>query len=449
VQTPQTRYARCGDASIAYQVVGDGPVDLVIAPGWLSNLDLLWVDPGWVRFITGLASFARVILYDARGCGLSDPIDRAQPLESRADDLLAVLDAAGSAQTAIFGLSMGGPLAVMLAASRPERVKALVLYGTYATGSVEPNGTPERERWISLMQEVISSVDHWGEGRSVDWGAPTLRGNALYRRAVGAFERASFPPRLARLSLEANMTELDVRAILPAVRVPTLVLHRRDERIPLEYARELAREIDGARLVELDGQDHLPTVGDVQSIIGEVEEFLTGVRHRAEPDRMLATIVFTDIVDSTRLATDLGDTNWRHLLDSHDSVVRDETRRHGGREVKQTGDGFLLLFDGPARGVRCAMALVERLAAADMPIRCGVHTGECELRKDDIGGIAVHIGARVLGSAGPNEVVVSSTVKDLVSGSGITFADRGTYSLKGIADEWRLFAAVGDSRSPA
>jgi class 3 adenylate cyclase len=444
---PVTRYAESAGASIAYQVVGEGPLDLVVAPGWLSHIDLLWLDRGWTHLIRGFASFARVILFDPRGTGLSDPIDRPLPLERRAEDLVAVLDAAGSERTALFGLSMGGPLSVMFAASHPDRTSSLILYGTYDTGSIEPDGTAARDRWIELMAEVRRSIDHWGEGRTVDWASPTVAHDPMARRGVGALERASFGPMMARMTLDTNITETDVRAILGSVRVPTLVLHRRDERIPVEYGRQLAAEIPTARFVELDGQDHLPTVGDVDSIIGEVEQFLTGVRRAAEPDRILATVLFTDIVDSTRRAAELGDRAWRGVLERHDEIVRAEILSFRGREIKHTGDGFLATFDGPARAVRCATTLVQRLRAQGIEIRCGVHTGECERRGDDIGGIAVHIGARIGDAAGPGEVLVSSTVKELVAGSGIAFDDRGLYALKGIGEMWRLFEPVGENHS--
>lgn len=441
---PETHYANSAGASIAYQVVGEGPHDLIILPGWLSNIDLMWRDPGWERLIEGFCSFSRVILFDPRGSGLSDPADRVPTLETRADDMLAVLDAAGSEQVVPFGLSMGGPLGIMFAASRPERTSALVLYGTYANGSIEDDGTPGRTQWIKAMDAVGDSIEHWGEGRTMDWAAPSLGGNVLLRRAVGAFERGSLSPTMARLTWESAITECDVRAILENVRVSTLVLHRRDEAISVEYGRYLAEHIPGARLVELEGVDHFPSVGDTSSITGEVEEFLTGSRHQAEPNRVLSTVLFTDIVDSTKRAAELGDRAWREVLERHDEIARSEISRFRGREIKQTGDGFLATFDGPARGVRCAMALAERVRERGIEIRCGVHTGECERRGADIGGIAVHIGARIGALAEPGEVLVSSTVKELIAGSGIEFEDRGMHSLKGIPDAWRLFSPVGE-----
>ena len=441
----ETRYAKSDGASIAYQVVGEGPLDLVIVPGWLSHVEALWLDPGWAQLIEGFASFARVILYDPRGTGLSDPTPRPLPLERRVDDLAAVLAAVGSVRTALFGLSMGGPLSVMYAASNPDRVPSLILYGTYPTGSTEPDGTLEREQWIELTKEVSDSIEHWGEGRTVSWAAPSRAHDPKFVRAAAAFERSSFGPMMARMTFDTNLTETDVTSILGSVRVPALVLHRRDERIPVAYGRQLAAQIPGARIVELEGRDHFPSVGDVDAIIGEVEQFLTGERRVPERDRVLATVLFTDIVDSTKRAAELGDRAWRELLERHDEIVRSEIGHFRGREVKQTGDGFLATFDGPARAVRCASVLIERLSKDGLQIRCGVHTGECERRGDDLGGIAVHIGARVGATARPGEVLVSSTVKELVAGSGIAFEERGPYALKGISESWNLFAAVGDS----
>jgi class 3 adenylate cyclase len=288
------------------------------------------------------------------------------------------------------------------------------------------------------------SIERWGEGLTVDWAAPSLRRSALYRRAVGALERASMSPRMARLTYEAVLTQVNVEDILGSVRVPTLVLHRKGEAIPIEFARELADKIPNARLVELEGIDHWPAVGDVKSIIDEVEEFLTGHRHEHQPDRVLATVLFTDIVDSTRRAADLGDRRWRDLLERHDQLTRQEIARFQGREVKQTGDGFLATFDGPTRAVRCASVLAERMPEVGLDIRGGLHTGECEVRGDDIGGIAVHIGARIAALAKAREVLVSSTVKDLVNGSGITFRDVGVHALKGVPGEWKLFAPTGE-----
>jgi class 3 adenylate cyclase len=335
----------------------------------------------------------------------------------------------------------------LVAASYPQRVRALVLYGSYANGSLEDDGSPGRAKFIGLMTRIRAMIDHWGEGRTVDWAAPSLSHSTLYRRAVGAFERAGMSPRMALLTWQAVLTQVDVRDILGSVRVATLVLHRKGDAIPVEFARELAANIPAARLVELDGVDHWPAVGDIKSITGEVEEFLTGQRHEHQPDRVLATVLFTDIVDSTRQAAALGDRRWRELLERHDEITRAEITRFQGRVVKQTGDGFLATFDGPTRAVRCATTLTDRIPELGIDVRNGLHSGECELRGDDIGGIAVHIGARIAALAQAGEVLVSSTVKDLVNGSGIAFRDRGTHVLKGVPGEWKLFASAGQDDS--
>ena len=443
VQQPQTRYAKGLDGNIAYQAVGEGPMDLVIVPGWLSHVDMLWGDPGWVTFVGELASFARVILYDKRGTGLSDPVDRVPTLEGRADDLRSVLDAAGCDRAALVGFSEGGPISVLFAATYPQRIRALVLLGTFASGLLEDDGSPGRAKWIELMTRVRATIDHWGDGQTIDWAAPSVSHRPASRRAVGALERAGMSPRMALLTYQAILTQVDVRDILSSVHVPTLVLHRKNDAIPVEFARELAAKIPSARLVELDGVDHWPSVGDIKSITGEIEEFLTGQRHEHIPDRVLATVLFTDIVDSTRHAAELGDQSWRQLLERHDEIARAEIARFHGHVVKHTGDGVLATFDGPTRALQCATALAERIPELRIDIRCGLHTGECETRGDDIGGIAVHIGARIAALAQAGEVLVSNTVKDLVNGSGIAFQDRGTHVLKGVPGEWKLFAPAG------
>ena len=443
-QLPQTQYAKGPGGDIAYQVVGDGPIDLVVVPGWFSHVDLLWADPGWKSFLDDLTSFARVILYDKLGTGLSDPVYRAPTLEEEVADLRAVLDAAESEQPAVFGYSEGGPIGVLFAGTYPERVRALVIFGSYACGSPEEDGSTARARWNELKRLARESLDHWGEGQTVDWAVPSQKSSALYRRAVGAYERAGMSPKMARLVFESILIHIDIRDILSSVRVPTLVMHRKDEAIPVEYGRELAARIPNARFIELDGGDHWPGAGDVKSITGATEEFLTGHRHETPADRVLATVMFTDIVDSTRRAAELGDRGWRELLGRHDELTREQIGHFQGHEVKHTGDGFLATFDGPTRAVRCASTLAERMPEIGLEIRSGVHTGECEVRGDDIGGIAVHIGARIAGLAKGHEVLVSSTVKDLVNGSGITFEDRGVHALKGLPSQWQLYAPAGE-----
>jgi pimeloyl-ACP methyl ester carboxylesterase len=443
---PQTRYARCGELSIAYQVFGDGPRDLVIVPGWLSHIELFWNDPGYHRFMQGLADFARVITYDKRGTGLSDPIAAAPSLDERMDDVRAVLDAAGSERATVFGFSEGGPISALFAASHPERTESLIVYGSIVCGPYDVD-SPGAERWRVLFEHVLGTIDRWGEGETLGWAAPSAD-TPVARRLTGLVERAAMSPAMARANMAANLEKIDVRPILPSVRVPTLVLHRRGDPIPIEGARYYAEHIPEARLVELEGSDHSPFVGDIDAIVGEVEEFLTGARAAHASDRVLATVLFTDIVGSTERAAELGDSAWRALLQAHDELVRGQLAAHGGREVKHTGDGFLATFDGPARAVRCASTIAAEVAELGISVRAGLHTGECEQRGDDVGGLAVHIGARIGTLAAPGEVLVSGTLRDLVLGSGIEFSDRGVHGLKGVPGDWRLFAAA-DTASPA
>jgi pimeloyl-ACP methyl ester carboxylesterase len=371
-QLPQTQYAKGPGGDIAYQVVGDGPMDLVVVPGWFSHVDLLWNHPGWASFIGDFASFSRVILYDKLGTGLSDPVDAVPTLESRVDDLRAVMDAADSQHAALFGLSEGGPISMLFAATYPKRVQALILYGTYACGTGEDDGSPGRAKWIKLMNAIRPTLDHWGGGHTVDWAAPSLQPSAPYRTGMGALERAGMSPKMARLTFEAVLTQVDVRDILGSVRVPTLVLHRKDEAIPVEFAREIAAQIPSAKLVELDGVDHLPAIGDIKSITGEVEQFLTGQRHEPQPDRVLATVLFTDIVDSTRRAAELGDRRWRELLGRHDEITREEISRAGkgpGGARLQHGEGPCQRFRHHVRGPRHTR--VEGHSGAVAAVRTG------------------------------------------------------------------------------
>jgi class 3 adenylate cyclase/pimeloyl-ACP methyl ester carboxylesterase len=438
---PQTHYAEAPGGSVAYQVVGEGPIDLVMVPGWFSHIDMQWDDPRRRAFIGELVSFARVVLYDKRGTGLSDPVDGVPTVENRVDDLRAVMDAAESRSAALFGFSEGGAISVLFAATYPERVRALILYGT--TGGLGSTDLAVQARGVETIMQVRRTIDHWGEGQTLDWAAPSLRDDAMARKRMGALERAAMSPKMALLSWQASIRTPDLRHIAESVGVPTLVLHRKHEAIPIEMGRELAATIPGARLVELDGVDHIPHVGDHKAVTGEIEEFLTGQRHEHPPDRVLATVLFTDIVDSTRRAAELGDEQWRDLLQQHDEVARTEIASYQGRFVKHTGDGLLATFDGPTRAVLCATALAERMPQIGLDIRSGLHTGECLRRGDDIGGIAVHIAARIAAKAGPEEVLVSNTVKDLVYGSGITFEDRGSHVLKGVPGEWQVHAPTG------
>jgi class 3 adenylate cyclase len=449
VQQPKTQYARNGDANIAYQVVGDGPIDLAIVPGFVSHVDLVWTFPEATAFFRRLASFCRLIMFDKRGTGLSDPVAGFCPFEERMEDLHAVLDAAGSERPVLLGFSEGGPMSLLFAATYPDRVAALTLYGTFVTGNPDhlpPELAESVERKFAGLAAIVE--EHWGEGLTIEWFAPNLPVSAAMRRSYGLFERAAASPGMAS-ALVRSYREIDVSDVLPTLRVPTLVLHRsEDTAVDAEGARMFSKLIPGARYVELAGNDHLPWLGDVEAVMVEIEEFLTGSRHAPEPDRALATVLFTDIVDSTGCAADLGDRRWREVLERHLTLVRDRLAAYDGREVKTMGDGFLATFDGPAKAIRCACAIAERSTAEGVDVRAGVHTGECELIGEDLAGMAVHIGARIAEQAAPGEVLVSGTVKDLVVGSGIEFDDRGSQELKGVPGEWRLLA-VADHRAPS
>jgi class 3 adenylate cyclase/DNA-binding winged helix-turn-helix (wHTH) protein len=435
----ETRYARSGDVHIAYQVIGGGDLDVVLVPGWVSHLESAWEQPAIARFFRRLASFARLILIDRRGTGLSDRVAEVPSLEERMDDVRAVMDAAGSERAALFGLSEGGPMCLLFAATYPERTRSLVLFGTTAQvmrSEDYPIGIPA-ESFEAFMDLIVAG---WGTGVSAEVFAPSVARDPVFRRTWGRIERNSASPAGIQ-TLMRMLYETDVRHVLPEVRVPTLVLQREGDRaMRKEGARFIAERIADARYVELPGEDHLPWVGDGDAILDEVEEFLTGTRTTREVDRVLTTILFTDIAASTARAAGLGDRRWRDLLAAHDACVRRELARFRGREVKQVGDGFLATFDGPARAIRCARAIRDAVRALGIEIRAGLHTGECEYVGDDVGGIAVHIGARVAAAAEPGEVLVSGTVKDLVAGSGLAFDDRGTHRLRGVPGEWRLFS---------
>ncbi|OBF35563.1 hypothetical protein A5724_15380 [Mycobacterium sp. ACS1612] len=443
VRQPDTHYAKGPNGNIAYQVVGDGPTDLVIVPGWFSHIDKQWENPLWRAYISEFATFARLVLYDKCGTGLSDPIDGVPTVENRADDLRAVIDAAGCDRPALFGFSEGGPISVLFAATYPERVRALILYGTGAGGPPDRFGSAMVQRVYETFDRIRATIDHWGEGQTLDWAAPSLSGDPDARREMGAFERAAMSPKMALITWLAVLRQLDMPDIVGDIQVPTLVLHRRADAIPVEFGRALAARLPRARLIELDGVDHIPWAGDYKSVVGEVEEFLTGQRHEHPQDRVLATVMFTDIVDSTRHAAELGDERWRDLLERHNEIAHAEIDSFQGRFVKDTGDGLLATFDGPTRAVLCATALAERMPRIGVEIRSGLHTGECVRRGNDIGGIAVHIAARIAAKASSGEVLVSNTVKELVYGSGITFSGRGFYDLKGVPGEWQLFAPAG------
>ena len=436
---PEIRYARNGDVSIAYQVVGDGPIDLVYVTGFVSHLEVVWESPLIRAFFDRLAAFSRVILWDKREQGLSDRLGQPPTLEQGMDDLRAVMDAAGSRGAALLGISEGGPMSILFAASFPERVSHLILYGTYAriTRTDDYPVGVRRERMEQWLEDMVS---RWGGPAGIELFAPSAAADPEFVSWWMHLLRSGTSPGAA-LELMKMYLDIDVRPALAAITAPTLILHRTDDRLaPVAWGRALAAMIPRARYVELPGEDHLGLVGDQDAILDQVEEFMTGTRREREPERVLATVLFTDIVDSTARAAALGDHDWRRVLERHDELVRRELGRFRGREIKHTGDGFLVSFDGPGRAVECAAAITDGVRRLGLEVRAGVHTGECELRGDDIAGMAVHIGARVGATAGPGEVLVSNTVKDLVIGSGLQFTERGSEQLKGVPGEWRLYA---------
>ena len=444
---PATRYAKSGDYSIAYQATGDAALDLVVVPGFVSHVEHAWENPAYAHFLERLASFSRLILFDKRGTGLSDrvPLKDLPDLEQRMDDVRAVMDAVGSKHAALLGISEGGPMAMLFATTHPSRVSALILYGTYAR-RLRDGDYP----WAPTLDEHRTFIDRtyedWGGPAGAEVWAPSLANDESFRRWWAQYLRLGASPAAARGVLAMTLG-IDVRDVLPAIRVPTLILHRTgDRRIDVGGSRYIAGRIPNAKFVELPGSDHLVFAGDAEAIADEIEEFLTGKRHIAEPTRVLATVLFTDIVDSTRRAARIGDARWRSLVDNHDRLVRDEITRFRGERIERRGDGFLATFDGPARAIRCACAIVDRVHELGLQVRAGLHTGEIELIGEGVAGIAVHIGARVASLAGPDEVLVSSTVKDLVTGSSLAFAERGSHELKGVPGSWRIYQV---ERQPA
>jgi pimeloyl-ACP methyl ester carboxylesterase len=443
VHRPKTRYARSGEVSIAYQVVGEKPFDLIWVPGWVSNVEESWEVPEYAHFLRRLASFSRLILFDKRGTGLSDRVsnDRLPTLEQRMDDVRAVLDAVGSERASVFGASEGGNLSILFAATHPERVHALVLQAVYAkrlwSADYPWAPTPaQRELDTQLIER------EWAEEMDVSQLAPSAAADpALMRRITTFFRRSASPG--AAVALNRMNAQIDTRSVLPTIRVPTLVIQRvGDREVNVEEERWIASQIPGAKYVELPGDDHLPWIGDSDSLLDEVEEFLTGIRRGPDPDRILATILFTDIVGATERAAALGDGRWRELLAAHHAAIRHQLDRWQGQEIDTAGDGFFASFDGPARAIRCACAIRDQLRTLGLEIRAGLHTGECERVGAKLAGLAVHTGARVAALAGPSDVLVSRTVKDLVAGSGIEFEPRGLHTLKGIPGEWELFSVA-------
>jgi class 3 adenylate cyclase len=439
MEIPETRYARSGDLNIAYQVFGAGALDLVYVPGWVSHIEEAWDDPEHAAMLRRLGSFARVIIFDKRGTGLSDrvPIERLPTLEERMDDVRAVMDAAGSRRAAVFGASEGGNMSLLFAATYPDRTTALVTFGIFAK-RVWSEDYPWAPRPAERTAEIESVEREWGH---IDLSGIAPGASAETSERLSRYMRHSASPGAAAALLRMN-TQIDVRDVLPTIRVPTLMLQRVGDRdVHIDEARWIASRIPGARLVELPGDVHVPWLGETEAFLGEIEEFLTGVRPTHVPDRVLATVVFTDLVGSTETAVGLGDEQWGELLTRHHELVRRELAHHRGIEVDTAGDGFMARFDGPARAIRCACAIVEGVRTElGLDVRAGIHTGECELVGEKVAGIAVHTGARVAALARPGEVVVSSTVRDLVAGSGIDFTDRGRAELKGVPGEWQLWS---------
>lgn len=458
----ETRYAACGDLSLAYQLFGDGDIDILVAGSFVSHVELLWSSPEFTRFFDRLASFARVALFDKAGVGLSDPVPKVRTLEERVNELEAVMDATGMRRPTIFGISEGGPAAMLFAATKPERVRSLVLTGTFAASAMGDWSIVEQsletmratmasfyepEYWVNDEQIerfhrfALAIRDRWGTGEALGYLLPSVTS----RLQLGAMERMSASPGMARATAAAAMS-IDVRSVLSSITVPTLIVHASDDFIPVQMGRYLADHIDGARLIELEGSDHAPWLTAPEQVLLEIERFLTGAVHAPSGRRAVRSIVFTDVVDSTRRAAELGDERWRALLTRFDAVTRETVSTFGGTVLKFTGDGHLLTADGPAMAIRSAEALRDAARDIGLDVRIGVHSGECEIFDDDIAGMAVVIAARVMAVAGPGEILVSSTVRDLVVGSGITFDDRGVHDLKGVPGSWTLLAVhAGDA----
>ena len=443
---PETHYARSGDLNIAYQVVGDGPRDVVYVPGWVSNVEVMWEDPGLARFLNRIASFSRLILFDKRGTGLSDPvsIDDLPSLEVRMDDLRAVMDAVGSTSATLFGHSEGGNLSILFSGTYPDRSDGLILTGSYAK-RLRSQDYPWAPTWEERVADSEIIENNWGDPEGiVEYYAPSRAEDQAFQAWISRYLRLSASPKAAA-ALNMMNTTIDVTGLLPAIRVPTLLLYRVDDPdVKIEEGRYIASKIPNSKLVELSGADHFFWAGDPEPMLQEIEEFVTGHRTAAEPDRVVATALFTDIVDSTKRAAHLGDRDWRDLLHRHHAVIRGELVKWRGTEINTTGDGFLAIFDGPARSIRAAKAISQAVAPLGIEIRAGLHTGEMEMLDDDIAGLAVHIAARVSSLAGPSEVLVSRTVKDLVAGTDFTFESRGAHTLKGVPDKWEIFAITGD-----
>jgi class 3 adenylate cyclase len=472
VVAPKTQYAQCGELNLAYQVVGEGDVNVVLVPSFISHIEFWWAHPAAKSFFDRVASFSRLLIFDKAGTGLSDPVPGVPTLEERAAEIEAVMDAAGMERATIFGLSEGGPMAIFFSATRRERTEALVLFDTYPTMSVgtkPPSLRDFADRAVSmddvqrraveleLRDEEIPSeaqlergrrtvrhvLEDWGEGKVLKAFVPHQGDEAQ----LGLLERLCASPGMAQATLTSAM-RLDVTDLLASVDVPTLLVHARDDlAVPVQFSRFMARRIPDARLLEVEGEDHAPWFSSPDEIAGEIEQLLTGARHVPKPDRVLATVLFTDIVGSTERAAQLGDARWRALLEYHDELTRRQVAEFGGTAVKSTGDGQLATFAGPAAAIRCTEALRDALTREGIPIRAGLHTGEIERIGEDVGGLGVHLAARVCAEAAPGEILVSRTIRDLVVGSGLAFEDRGSHRLRGVPGDWQLLAVAPEDSS--
>ncbi|MGZ8716985.1 MAG: adenylate/guanylate cyclase domain-containing protein [Gaiellaceae bacterium] len=450
MNVPETRYARSGDVNIAYQVLGTGPFDVILVPGFISNVEYGWEEPGLAAFYRRLASFCRLILFDKRGTGLSDRVTGIPTLETRMDDVRAILDAVGSERAALIGYSEGASMSALFATTYPARAAALIMYGSFLAWDWMAEGRFPT-RYESASRAIAEIEARWGAPDYCDEllenDAPSMLGNEDFRRWYATRLRLSASPSAAA-ELQRMNIDTDTRPLLPSIRVPTLILHREGDRnVDVKNARYAAEHIPGAQCVELEGDDHLPWVGDSETIVDEIQRFLTEIWKSGwkapDPDRVLATVLFTDLVGSTAKAVELGDARWRELVADHHARVRTQLARFAGTEIDTAGDGFFASFDGPARAIRCACAIRESVRDLGIDIRAGLHTGECERMDGKVGGIAVITGARVAAQAAPNEVLVTATVRDLVAGSGLQFADRGVHALKGLPEERRLYAVSG------
>ncbi|MGH8689808.1 MAG: adenylate/guanylate cyclase domain-containing protein [Burkholderiales bacterium] len=441
---PQTRYAQSGDVSIAYQVVGEGAVDIVLVHGWVSNVEETWNEPALAQFQGRLAAFSRLIMFDKRGTGLSDRVQESElpTLEQRMDDVRAVMDAAGSRRAALLGISEGGPMCILFAATYPERTAALITFGSYPRNLVAPDYPWGRSEAMhrGMIEEIRAG---WGaRAVGLELRLPSRSGDEAMRKWWSHYLMSAATPKAAVALTQMN-AQIDVRHVLPAIRVPTLILHRTGDRsLKVEGSRYMAERIPGAKYIEYPGDDHLPWTENTKEVLGDIEEFVTGMRPVEKADRVLATVLFADIVDSTQRAAAIGDRAWTRELQEFYGLARRQLEHFRGREIDTAGDGYFATFDGPARAVRCAQNLVKEVSHLGLTMRAGLHTGEVEVIGEKVGGIAVHIGARIASHAGPGEVVVSNTVKDLVAGSGLQFEDRGVRLLKGVPGEWHLYRAA-------